>query len=111
MPTTITAKIASKIRKISNDRILTATVIVEFGVGIRLEMQTTSRITKANGFDIDTECAYRPHPITDIKRVIKEEKTDVFTHALVQDYVDHLNAGFDRIIVEVEDHFQTIDQL
>lgn len=108
---TITTKIASKQKKLSKDRVLTIQVVVEFGLGIRIELETISRVTKANGFEVNTEHAYRHHPNLDLRRIVKSEETDLFTEALVQSYIDLLNERFESLVTEVEGHFMALEHI
>lgn len=109
MSSTIITQVSNKIRNISKNKIIQAKVVIEFGVGIRLEVATSTRVTKANGFEVDTCSAYRQHPITDYNRIVKEDKTDVYTKELVESYIKLMNDSFDGFLAEAKDHFMTLD--
>lgn len=111
MQNTITATVGSKQKKLSNGRMLTASIIIDFAVGIRIEVNSISRVTKQNGFSVNTECAYRHQPATDIQRIVLSKNTQVFNLELVQGYVEYLESHFQRFVREAEDHYQTIESL
>lgn len=104
---TYTAKVAHKNHKLDSQHYINAEIIVEFGVGIRVEVRTLSRVTKANGYETDTNSAYRTHPINDLNFIAKEDKIDCISHELVHSYVEYLEKEMPKFIRDAEQFFDT----
>src|SRR5690606_9535820 len=107
----LTATVAQVFRRISSQRVMQAEVIIEFGGGIRIQTSTSTRVMKANGIDRNTNCAYRTHPIYDVKSIKREVKTDTFTRELVKSFVDEIHEQIDNYLKEAEDHLATIEAI